>query len=50
MQVLRDPYDDAVQFAIVSVPSGLERWKSLAFSKNDEYVQLSLLALEFAHH
>lgn len=36
--VLRDPYDDAVQFAIVSVPSGLERWKSLEFTETDEYV------------
>lgn len=44
--VLRDPYDDAVQFAIVSVPSGLERWKSLAFSKNDEYNMNTFVSLE----
>ena len=42
VQVLRDPYDDSDQFAIVSVPSGVERWKSLAFNKNDEYVHYFL--------
>lgn len=40
-QVLRDPYDDSLQFAIVSVPSGVERWKSLAYGDDDEYVTSS---------
>jgi len=37
-QVLRDPYDDTLQFAIVSIPSGVQRWKSLALDNDHEYV------------
>ncbi|KAG0612135.1 hypothetical protein M758_6G004600 [Ceratodon purpureus] len=44
--VLKDPYDDAVQFAIVSVPSGLERWKSLALTKTDDYNRNTFVSVE----
>jgi len=44
--VLRDPYDDSDQFAIVSVPSGVERWKSLAFNKNDDFNRNTFVSME----
>ncbi|KAG0588092.1 hypothetical protein KC19_2G215500 [Ceratodon purpureus] len=44
--VIRDPYDDAMQFAIVSVPSGLNRWKSLAFTKSDKQKRNTFVSVE----
>eukprot|EP00850_Spirogloea_muscicola_P016700 SM000137S00478 [mRNA] locus=s137:341337:347444:- [translate_table: standard] len=44
--MLRDPYDDSTQFAIVSVPSGADRWKGLAFDEDDEHLRNTFVPME----
>jgi polyphosphate kinase len=44
--VLRDPYDDTLQFAIVSIPSGVQRWKSLALDNDHEHMQNTFVSVD----